>query len=139
MNIDKYTHFFENLSSETPLCEYENVFDKNATFKDPFHEVTGLDKIYNIFQNMYKKLFNPGFEILEVVQNDDVAYIKWNFSFRFKNSSNDESFEGISRVEFDKSGKAISHIDYWDAAENLYEKIPFISSIIKLIKKKINN
>jgi hypothetical protein len=139
MKSKKYLDFFENLSINTPFEEYKKVFDLNGKFKDPFHEVIGLEKIYKIFQNMYVKLDNPKFKIIEVIEKDNIIYIKWNFEFRFKNQSKQESFEGISRVEFNNEGKAISHVDYWDCVENLYEKIPILSFFTKLIKNKLKS
>lgn len=139
MKSKNYILFFENLNINTPIEEYKKVFDLNAQFKDPFHKVFGLEKIYKIFQDMYTKLDNPKFKIIEVISEDKIIYIKWDFEFKFKNKSKQESFEGISRVEFNNEGKAISHIDYWDSAENLYEKIPILSFFIKLIKKKIKS
>lgn len=137
MNALDYSSFFENIDINTPLSEYEKLFDKNAKFKDPFHEVEGVEKIYSIFQDMYLKLDNPKFKINEVVEQKNIAYIKWVFEFNFKNSSTIESFEGLSRIEFNEKKKVISHIDYWDASENLYEKIPILSFFIKLVKRKI--
>lgn len=139
MNSLNYITFFENINVNTPIEEYEKVFVINASFKDPFHEVEGLDKIYNIFQNMYKKLDNPNFKILEFIEQNNILYIKWDFQFKFKNDEKFQSFEGVSRVEFNDNGKAISHVDYWDSVENLYEKIPILSSIMKFIKQRFKN
>ena len=137
MTIKNYAYFFENITMDTALTEYEKIFDVQAKFKDPFNEVQGVEKIYEIFQDMYLTLDNPKFEIIETVSKENFAYLKWNFVFSLKNDSQKKSFEGVSRVEFNKEGKAISHIDFWDAGENVYEKIPILSFFIKLIKRKI--
>ena len=139
MNAFIYASFFENINMHTKIEEYEKVLDKNARFKDPFHEVEGLDKIYKIFQDMYKKLDNPKFKIKEIIEQKNIAYIKWDFIFSFKNSKKIDSFEGVSRIEFNSTMKVISHIDYWDSVENLYEKIPILSSLMKLIKRKMQS
>lgn len=139
MNASTYASFFENINASTSIEEYKKVLHKNAKFKDPFHEIVGIEKIYNIFQDMYLKLDNPKFKIIEIVEQNNIAYIKWDFEFHFKNNKKKESFEGVSRIEFDNKGKVISHIDYWDSAENLYEKIPILSFLIKFIKRKIKN
>ena len=139
MNALDYASFFEHIDINTPINEYEKVLDINARFKDPFHDIEGLENIYKIFQNMFLKLHNPKFKIIEVVEQKSIAYIKWDFEFYFKNNKEKQSFEGVSRIEFNENKKVISHIDYWDASENLYEKIPVLSSFIKLIKRKINN
>lgn len=137
MRGSNYASFFENLDRNTPIEEYKKMFNENAKFKDPFHEVIGINNIYKIFEDMYLKLDNPKFKITEIVEHNNIVYIKWDFIFYFKNSNNEESFEGVSRIEFNKSDKVISHIDYWDSGSNLYEKIPIVSSFIKFIKKRI--
>ena len=139
MKTQNYALFFENITKETPIKEYEKVFDINAKFKDPFNDVIGLDKIYDIFQDMYEKLDNPRFKVIEIIEQGDISYLRWIFEFNFKNDSLENSFEGVSRVEFNENKKVISHIDYWDSAENLYEKIPILSFFIKLVKKKIKS
>ncbi len=139
MRALNYASFFENINSNTPLTEYEKVFDTNAKFKDPFHEVVGLDKIFTIFADMYVKLDNPKFIVTEIVEQNHIVYIRWDFQFSFKNSTTKETFEGVSRVEFNEKDKVISHIDYWDSASNVYEKIPIVSSFIKFIKQKIKS
>ncbi len=144
MNALAYASFFETININTKIEEYEKVFDKDAKFKDPFNEVVGLKKIYNIFQDMYEKLDNPKFKVKEIIEQKNIAYLKWEFIFSFKNSKKIESFEGVSRIEFKENEeggnkKVVSHIDYWDSSENLYEKIPILSFFIKLIKRKIKN
>jgi len=137
--IQNYAQFFENITQNTPLNEYEKIFHKNAKFKDPFNDVRGLEKVYDIFQDMYVKLDKPRFKVIETIEQNNIAYIKWIFEFNFKNDSKENSFEGVSRIEFDDNALAISHIDYWDSGENLYEKIPILSFFIKLIKRKIQS
>lgn len=137
MNIEEYASFFEHIKKETPLEEYKSFFVEDVYFKDPFHEFNGVEKIYNVFQNMFKQLDNPHFNILEIIENQNVSYIKWVFSYKFKNSKKLEIFEGVSRVQFNDKNKVISHVDYWDAGENIYEKLPVLSTFISFVKRKI--
>lgn len=139
MNAFTYAAFFEEIDKNTSIEVYRKIFDKNVQFKDPFHDIVGVDKLYKIFEDMYIKLDNPSFKVTEIVEQNNIAYLKWNFHFSFKGSNKDESFVGVSRVEFNKEGRVISHIDYWDSASNLYEKIPILSFFMKFIKSKINS
>lgn len=136
-NTEIYAAFFENIDEQTSINEFEKFIDINASFKDPFHEVKGLHKFYEVFQKMYKNLEEPRFKIEEILENKNVGYIRWIFTFRFKNDSSKQQFTGVSRVIFNSEDKAISHEDYWDAASNIYEKIPIVSSILKYVKNKI--
>ncbi len=138
-NARLYARFFENINRTTPIEEYEKVFEKDVRFKDPFHDIENLEKLYKIFKDMYVKLDNPSFKVTEIIEQNNIAYLKWNFHFLFKGTNKDESFEGVSRVEFNKENKVISHIDYWDSSSNLYEKIPILSFFMRFIKSKINS
>ena len=42
---------------------------------------------------------------------------------------------GSSHVKFDDQGLVTFHRDYWDAAEELYEKLPVIGFVMKQLKK----
>lgn len=139
MKAQNYASFFESINKNTPLKEYAKYFDLNAKFKDPFHEVEGLQNIFRVFLNMYKKLEEPKFKIQEIVENKNIAYIKWTFYFKFKNEKKEQNFEGVSRVVFNEEDKVVLHEDFWDAASNLYEKLPFVSLLIRFIKRKIND
>ncbi|QKF82968.1 nuclear transport factor 2 family protein [Halarcobacter ebronensis] len=139
MIAKNYADFFETLNENISIVEYKKYFDEGTLFKDPFHEVKGVGNIYNIFMKMYKNLDNPKFKIEEIVENDTTSYIKWIFYFSFKGEEKRESFSGVSRVYFNDKKMVISHEDFWDAAENIYEKIPLLKYFIKLVKIKIKN
>jgi len=133
-----YGTFYEKLTAQSTKEEYKLFFDENSEFEDPFQKVKGLSPIHNIFVSMYKKLYKPRFVVEEVVCCDKVAYLRWEFYYALSPSSKEESFTGISRVTFTSNAKVMSHIDYWDAAKNVYEKIPLLGSVLRLIKSKIH-
>jgi hypothetical protein len=137
MTPHEYARFFESLTPETPLEAFRDCFDDYAGFSDPFHTVIGVEAIYQVFEKMYADLYKPRFKIDEVIANDDVAYIRWHFFYRFKEHGAPQNFSGVSRVEFSSSGKVLKHTDYWDAASNLYEHLPLIGSIMRFIKERI--
>lgn len=137
MNKQNLKTFFETLSPDTSLAYYEQIYARDVYFKDPFNQTNGINAVYEIFQDMYKKLDAPRFEVVESVRENDVCYVKWNFIFCFKGKAKEQSFEGISRMQYNDEERIISHIDYWDSAEHVYEKIPLLGSVIRFIKKRI--
>jgi len=132
-----YAKFFESISQETPMQDYAQVFDENIYFEDPFQKVIGLAKVYHIFQHMYETLYRPHFIVDEIVFNKNSTYLHWNFTYQLKPTGEIQKFTGVSRVQFLETGKALSHVDYWDAAENVYEKVPLLGSILRRIKQRI--
>ena len=66
-HAQNYASFFENIDKDTPVDDFKLFFDLEAKFKDPFHELCGIENIYNVFQKMYENLDDPRFKVDEVV------------------------------------------------------------------------
>ena len=135
---EAYAKFYESLSADSPQEEYGVYFDSASEFTDPFQKVQGLSAIHNVFVAMYKNLRNPRFVVDEIVCSDEVAYLRWHFFYTLSSKAGEHSFMGVSRVTFTQSAKVKSHIDYWDAAENVYEKIPLLGALIRFVKRKVH-
>ena len=137
MTEEKISQFFETLHEATPVESFKIIYDDEVKFKDPFNEVEGVSAVHRIFAHMYENLDDPRFVIEEYIESQNVAYVKWDFIFTFKGEKKDNSFEGVSRLEMNSNGKVISHVDFWDAAEHIYEKMPLLGSLLRFVKKKI--
>lgn len=137
MTQEKLSHFFETLHEHTSIKAYKMIYDDAVVFKDPFNKVEGIDAVYNIFAHMYKNLDAPRFVITEYVGTQHTVYVRWDFIFTFRGEKRENRFEGVSRLELNAEGKVISHTDYWDAAEHIYEKMPILGALLRFIKRKI--
>jgi hypothetical protein len=138
MNQEKLSHFFETLNEGVDIEDFRTIYDDAVVFKDPFNEVKGIRAVYEVFEHMYQTLDKPGFIIKEYIDKQNVAYVKWDFTFAFKGEKNENRFEGVSRLQINNQGMIISHVDFWDAAEHIYEKMPVVGSVLRLIKHKIS-
>lgn len=130
--------FFESLTPESARqmgCHYA----ADAYFKDPFNEVRGLAQIERIFLHMNQTTLQPRFKITEIFYSEESVMLKWDFVFRIKSwrPSQQRTIRGVSHVRFGADGKVIYHRDYWDAAEELYEKLPVIGSFSRLFRKLV--
>ncbi len=137
MTQEKLTQFFENLTEDTSIDDFKTIYHAQVKFKDPFNEVKGIDAVQHVFAHMYRNLDEPKFTITEYVDKADIAYVKWKFHFSFKNDRSKEMFEGVSRLVMNNEGRVVEHIDYWDASEHMYEKMPIIGWLLRTIKRKI--
>ena len=138
MTQQKITLFFESLNPNSTIDDFKTIYANSVTFKDPFNNVIGIERVFKIFAHMYQNLDNPRFVINEYIHKNHVAYVKWNFIFNFKNDSQENSFEGVSRLVIDENNKIVSHIDYWDASEHIYEKMPLLGTVLRFIKRKLS-
>ena len=127
--------------------EYENIqidrvsqlvqhYAVDAVFKDPFQKVCGRDAISRIFMKMFTQLDCPTFKVASAIQKDLEVSLLWEFTFRFKRWNKEpQSIKGVSWLKFNESGFIQSHIDYWDPAEGIYEQLPLIRSLMRILKK----
>ncbi|ALK90237.1 nuclear transport factor 2 family protein [Limnohabitans sp. 63ED37-2] len=135
----KLATFFETLSPQS-VTQLHTVYDAQATFKDPFNEVQGLPEIERIFRHMYVALDQPHFVVTGQVVDGSQAFLTWEFRFRFKrfDTTTLQAVRGASHVVFNEQGLVTMHRDYWDAAEELYEKLPVLGGVMRWLKKRAN-
>jgi hypothetical protein len=131
--------FFETLTPQT-VAQLHTIYDAQATFKDPFNEVQGLPEIERIFRHMFVALDQPNFVITGQVVDGAQAFLTWEFRFRFKrfDTVTLQIVRGASHVAFNPQGAVTMHRDYWDAAEELYEKLPVVGSLMRWLKQRAN-
>ena len=111
----------------------------DAFFKDPFNEVRGVPAIQRIFAHMYVALDGPRFVVHDVVVQGDQCVLTWDFLFRFRRFSSDlQTVRGASHLKLDANGLILSHRDYWDVAEELYEKLPVVGALMRWLKRRAN-
>jgi hypothetical protein len=131
--------FFETLSPQS-VARLHTIYDAQARFKDPFNEVQGLPEIEGIFRHMYVALEQPHFVVTGQVVDGAQAFLTWEFRFRFKrfDTTTLQAVRGASHVVFNEQGLVTVHRDYWDAAEELYEKLPVLGGVMRWLKKRAN-
>jgi hypothetical protein len=122
------------------VAQLHTIYDAQARFKDPFNEVQGLLEIEGIFRHMYVALEQPHFVVTGQVVDGAQAFLTWEFRFRFKrfDTTTLQAVHGASHVVFNEQGLVTMHRDYWDAAEELYEKLPVLGGFMRWLKKRAN-
>ena len=113
------------------------VYNEQVVFKDPFNRVKGLVPLRHIFQRMFDDLNNPHFVISDTLTEGDQAFLIWDFRFEKKGLPSPMCIHGSTHVRFDESGKVVWHRDYWDAAEELYSKLPLIGAMMRWLQRKL--
>ncbi len=115
------------------------VYAATACFKDPFNEVVGTGPITGIFEAMFEQLEAPRFRVLDAVGDARRACLVWVFDFQSPrlDSGRPQQIRGASWLEFDDQGRVRLHRDYWDAAEELYEKLPGVGALMRWLRRRI--
>ncbi len=134
-----FVRYFEQLTP-ADLPRLSDFYAADARFKDPFNEVQGLPAIEAIFRHMYASLEAPRFVVTGQVQQGPQCFLLWDFHFRFRrfDTRTEQRVRGSSHIVFDEQGRVTLHRDYWDAAEELYEKLPWIGGLMRWLKRRAN-
>jgi ketosteroid isomerase-like protein len=138
--FEQIATLFETLTPET-VGALKNLYSPDARFKDPFNDVKGTAEIERIFQHMYVALNRPRFVIVEKIVEGEQAFLTWEFRFKFKrfDTQTEQVIWGTTHLVLDAQGRICLHRDYWDAAEELYEKLPWVGSLMRWLKKRANS
>jgi ketosteroid isomerase-like protein len=137
-HIARIVQAFEQLTP-ADLARLGEIYTEDARFKDPFNEVQGVPAIRAVFEHMYVTLDAPRFIVHDVVAQGEQCFLTWDFVFRMRRFNRDlQTVRGGSHLKLAADGRIALHRDYWDAAEELYEKLPVVGSLMRWLKRRAN-
>lgn len=121
--------------SPASLAQIDQVYAADARFRDPFHALQGREAIQAVYARMFRDLTQPRFVIGEVVQQGGRAFVSWDFHFALHGRQ--LQIHGGTLFRLDAAGLICEHIDYWDAAEGVYEQLPVLGWLLRRIKRRM--
>ena len=138
-DVARVVAFFESLTPDS-VGQLGLFYDRNARFVDPFNDVQGLAAVEGIFRHMFVALDEPHFVVTGQVVQGAQCFLLWDFHFRFKrfDTHTVQTIRGTSHLVFSEAGLVTLHRDYWDAAQELYEKLPLLGSLMRWLKQRAN-
>ena len=140
--VDNIVTYFQTFTPQS-IPRVADFYAQDAYFKDPFNEVRGVKAIEGIYSHMFEALTTPRFIFTSQVVDADkhACFLIWDFKFYLKNynTTTEQTIRGGSHLMLDANGKITSHRDYWDAAEELYEKLPLVGGLMRWLKKRANS
>lgn len=138
--VNDLVRFFETLTPES-VQTLDRHYAADARFKDPFNEVRGVPAITGIFTHMFVNLQAPRFVVKECIVQGNQCFLTWEFHFQFKRfkASEPQVILGGSHLVLSDTALVTLHRDYWDAAEELYEKLPWVGALMRWLKKRANS
>ncbi|MEY3202241.1 MAG: hypothetical protein RIR70_1791 [Pseudomonadota bacterium] len=132
--LDELIDCYESITPEG-VSRLASLYATDALFKDPFNEVRGQAAIAKIFSHMFTQVEAPRFKVVERMQADNAAMLVWEFSFGPANKR--RLIRGATHLKFDSAGAVCVHRDYWDAAEELYAKVPVLGWLMAGLRRLV--
>lgn len=133
--LERYARFWEELSAER-LPALAGLLAPNVRFKDPFNDVRGIDATIAVMRTMFDH-GTPRFEVADRAQGEaGTGYLRWRCVIA-RAGGGSIVLEGVSEIRFDAGGLVAEHVDHWDAAEQVYEHVPVLGALIRLVKRRL--
>jgi ketosteroid isomerase-like protein len=136
VRVDRIVALFERLST-SDLDALADIYTDDARFKDPFNDVQGRHAIRQIFERMFVELEAPHFLIRDRIEQGDQCFLTWDFGFRMRRlGPAEQNIHGSSHLKLAPDGRIEWHRDYWDAAQELYEKLPLLGALMRWLRRR---
>ena len=138
-HLAQIVQFFETLTPQS-VARLGELYESQARFTDPFNDVVGVPAITHIFEHMFVSLAQPRFVVKEQMLQGKQCFLTWEFRFAFQKfkTGQPQCILGASHLVLDDAGRITLHRDYWDAAEELYEKLPVVGGLMRWLKHRAN-
>lgn len=135
--LDGYVAAFEGLTPETldglrPWCA------DDIRFVDPFNDVRGTEAFLGVFRHMYTVLDEARFVVTDRAFGERAAYLRWTMTARRKGRSDRFEIVGMSEIRFAADGRVSAHIDHWDAAGQLYARVPVLGWLLRRLRRLLS-
>ncbi len=125
---------FESLTPTT-LPDLVALYALDARFVDPFNDVRGSSQVAAIFSHMFDQVDAPRFAVTRIIEDHSNLFMRWDFTFIARGKA--QHIHGATHFEINDTGLITLHRDYWDAAQELYEKIPLLGSVLRWLRSKL--
>jgi steroid delta-isomerase len=128
-----YRVYLETLTPDA-LLHLSTYVRPDVRFRDPFNDVHGADAMQAVLTDMFETVGAVRFRVSHCAVDADTCLMAWTFR-----ADSGLELEGTSIVRFDAQGLVASHTDHWDAARLIYEKVPVLGALLRLIRRRLGN
>ena len=136
--IQRFEQFYENLS----LSSIENIADiyhPEIVFVDPISKHHGLASVKSYFTQLLENTTYCNCKIQVIMGADDQFSVTWKMQYAHAklNRGREVIVDGITHLK-QQDDRIILHRDYFDMGQMVYEQVPILRSVVKSIKKRMN-
>lgn len=134
--LDRFLRLFNEMGSGH-TGDLASVYGDQVTFTDPFVSVQGLPALTEYFTGAYENVIDCRFRFADsIIGPDGHVCIPWVMVLRHKRIRRGDTIEvdGISHLRIDND-RIVSHRDYFDAGQLLYENLPVLGTAVRWLRK----
>ena len=76
---------------------------------------------------------DPRFAIADSAVGAEIGCIRWRFTGSVR--GREVEIDGMSELRFAPDGRIREHVDHWDAAGQVYARLPLVGRLIRALRR----
>jgi hypothetical protein len=128
---------YTNLTA-VETADVARVYSNAIVFRDPLHQVEGIEPFCNYLNGLSQNLNYCRFEFIDTTTTANRSWLRWNMHYSHPAIRRGAglTLEGTSLLQH-KNDKVVYQQDYYDMGAMLYEHLPMMGGAIRLLKKRL--
>lgn len=127
-----YLAFWDTLTPQTTRRLHE-LARPDLHFRDPFSDIRGAPGVVAMLDHMFEKAPDATFAVTGRAQAGRLLFARWRFACTVPRLGR-LPIEGVSEIHLDEQGLVVEHLDHWDAAGQVYERIPLLGRMLRGVR-----
>jgi len=135
---EKIEYAFNELTKDT-LDILKEFYAEDVVFRDPLGTIRGREGLIAYYKNMYANVQDIHFDFTDAVVEGDTHVVFWTLRMKVKglNGGDEVSSDGNSIIRFNADDLVISHRDYFDMGEFIYQHVPVLRWMVGKVNKRL--
>lgn len=135
--IDRFVEYYTGLDNKS-IPALAGLYDTHAVLIDPFGDHNGLFAIQRYFTHLLANVSDCRFVIDPPLGDTQRFAVTWTMYWSHPRIASGEirDLPGCSMVEI-QGEKIIRQRDYYDAGQMIYEHLPLLGWVVRVIKGRV--
>ena len=134
--VERFKQTYNRLNAQS-LGLLNELYSHDVVFQDPFRRLSGLPSLTEYFAELYRHVELSSFVFEDEVVQGNSAMLTWTMSLKHPrlNGGDVVTVPGSTHIRF--RDKVTYHRDYFDGGAMLYEHLPLIGLVVRMIKERV--
>lgn len=135
-SIDRFKKLYQPFN-ESSLTQLELVYSTDVVFKDPIHQLQGLNELQHYFRGFCASNVQCEFEFINQMADNHQAFFQWHMHYTHPRlrSGRPLTLNGATLIKF--NDRITYHEDFYDMGAMIYQHIPLLGFLVNTINARI--
>ncbi len=135
-DAEQFKALYQTFDSKT-LDKLQNLYSAEIVFKDPIHELQGLDALSRYFSGFFNAEMDCQFVFVNELINTEQAFFQWEMHYRHPRLNGGKALllNGGTLIKF--HNQIYYHEDFYDVGAMVYQHIPILGWAVKKINQRL--